>query len=99
MIEIIFTPGNSDETQAVGYATVPYTSDNETETVIETTEADISALFEQAQANGETLDGTDATLTDALANPLAYLDFISYDETNGLAFDTAYSRPSPPETG
>jgi hypothetical protein len=74
-------------------------SDNKNETVIETTEADLAALFEQAQANGETLDGTDATLADALTNPLAYLDFISYDETNGLAFNTTYSRPSQPETG
>jgi hypothetical protein len=95
MTEIIYTTDGSGSQKPIGYTTVPYSSDNNSERVIETTESDLSALFERAQANGETLDA-DATLADAVANPLAYLDFIIYDETDGLGFDTAHSRPPPP---
>lgn len=64
--------------------------------VVETTESDLAAIFEQAKANGETLDGADASIDDAVEDPLSFIDFlIIEDET--ISFDSKYARESDPE--
>jgi hypothetical protein len=45
-----------------GYATFDYSSGSEGKTVVETTEGDLAAIFEDAKAAGETLDGAKATI-------------------------------------
>lgn len=95
MIEIMFTLTNSGVKRARGYATVPYSSDNETEMVVETTESDLSAVFETAKSNGETLDGTDASIDAAVDDPLSYLDFLILDANDSILFDSDYTRQTP----
>lgn len=80
-----------------GYATVDYSSDAEDETVVETTEGDLAAVFEDAKAAGETLDGPDESIDAAIDDPLAFRDFlILVDET--IEFDSDYVRETPDGT-
>jgi hypothetical protein len=95
MIEIMFTLTNSGVKRARGYATVPYSSDNENETVAETTKADLATLFEQAKTNGETVDGADASIDAAVGDPLSYLDFLILDSDDAILFDSDYTRQTP----
>jgi hypothetical protein len=91
MIELIFTPDDSRTPRARGYATVDYASDAEEETVAETTEDSLSEIFEQAKADGETLDGADGTIDDAIDDPLAFRDYLIF-EGGEIVFDDEYSR-------
>ena len=90
-MEILFTPDGSGTARGTGYATVPYSSDAEDETVVETTESDLSAVFEAAKENGATLDGADEGIKAAIEKPLSYLDYLVL-EGGEFAFDDEYSR-------
>lgn len=93
-MELIFTPDDSGTERATGYATVDYSSNAENETVVETSESNLSAIFETAKSAGETLDGPDETIDAAIDDPLAFRDFlILVDGT--IEFDPDYVR----ETG
>jgi hypothetical protein len=63
--------------------------------VVKTTESDLAAIFEQAQANGETLDGADASIDAAVGDPLSYLDFLILDSNDTILFDSDYARQTP----
>ena len=90
-MQLIFAPDDSGTTRAIGYATVPYSSDAENETVVETTTDDLATVFENAKAAGETLDGTDTSIDAAVDDPLAFRDFlILVDGT--IEFDEDYVR-------
>lgn len=96
-MELIFTPDDSGTTRATGYATVPYSSDAEDETVVETTEADLVAIFEDAKSAGETLDGPDESIDAAIDDPLAFRDYLVL--VNGtIEFDSDYVRETPDGT-
>ena len=97
-MQLIFAPDDSGTAQASGYASVPYTSSAEDETVIETTEDELATIFETAKSNGETLDGADETIDAAIDDPLAFRDFLILDPNGAIAFDSDYVRPTPDET-
>jgi hypothetical protein len=93
-IIILFTPDSNDTHRGVGYATVAYDSSATAERTAKLSMDALIGIFEQAQANGETLAGVDATLADAIANPLAYLDFLICDAVGEVGFDADYTRTS-----
>jgi hypothetical protein len=75
-----------------GYANVPYSSDSEEETVVETTEEELTGIFETAKSNGGTLDGTDETIDAAIDDPLTFHDYLILDSNGALTFDDGYTR-------
>jgi len=91
-MELIYTPDSAGTNRVTGYATVPYSSNAEDETVVETTEADLSTIFETAKSNGGTLDGADETIDAAIDDPLAFVDYLILDADGAIAFDDAYVR-------
>ena len=95
-MELLFTPDNSGTDRGTGYATVDYSSSAEDETVVETTEGDLASIFEQA--NGETLDGSDASIDAAVDDPLAFSDFLILDDSGSVVFDSDYVRETPDGT-
>ena len=94
-MKLILRPDESGTIRATGYATVPYSSDSEDETIVETTEDDLAAIFEQAKADGETLDGADESIDAAIDDPLAFRDFLILDSNDAIAFDADYVREDP----
>lgn len=90
-MELIFTPDDSGTARGSGYATVPYSSDSEDETVVETTQENIATIFEEAKASGESLDGVDVSIGAAVEDPLTYLDYLVL-ESDEIVFDTGYAR-------
>jgi len=95
-MELIFEPDDSGTDRGTGYATVDYSSSAEDETVVETTEGDLASIFEQA--NGETLDGSDASIDAAIDDPLGFLDYLILDTEGAVAFDDGYAREQPGPT-
>lgn len=91
-MELLFTPDESGTIRATGYATVPYSSNADDETVVETTEDDLSAVFETAKSNGETLDGADASIDAAIDKPLSYIDYLILDPNDSVTFDKDHVR-------
>jgi len=91
---------NQDDQQERGaaYATIPYSSNTENETVVETTEDAIASIFEQAKADGETLGGADESIGAAIDDPLAFLDFLILDSTDTIVFDAGYVRETGDQT-
>ena len=88
---------DDQEKRGAAYATVPYSSETNDETVGETTEGDLSAIFENAKSAGETLDGPDESIDAAIDDPLAFRDFlILVDGT--IEFDSDYVRETPDGT-
>lgn len=97
-MQLIFTPDGSGTNRGSGYVTVEYSSDAEDETLVETTEDELAAVFEQAKADGGTLDGVDETLDDAIADPLAYRDYLVLVD-GAVEFDDAYVRETGDDSG
>jgi len=97
-MEVLFIPDDSGTARASGYATVPYASDAEDETVVETTEDDLAGVFENAKANGGTLDGAESTIDAAVDDPLGYLDYLILDADGAVAFDDSHVRETPDST-
>ena len=95
-MKLLFRPGDSGTDRGTGYATVKYASDVQDETVVETTEGDLASIFEQA--NGETLDGSDASIDAAIDDPLGFLDYLILDTEGAVAFDDGYVREQPGPT-
>jgi hypothetical protein len=95
---LLFTPDETGTTRGSGYATVEYASDAEDETVVETTTDKLAGVFEQAKADGGTLDGVDETLDDAISDPLSYTDYLILDDTGAIVFDDAHVRESDDST-
>ena len=91
MINAIFT-SDGDKNRCTGYTTVPYSSDLESEMVVETTEDDLASIFEKAKAEGGTLDGADESIDTAIDDPLAFRDYLILDIDDNIAFDDGYSR-------
>jgi len=96
-MQTIFTPDESGTNRGSGYATVEYSSDAEDETIVEKTESDLAAIFEDAKAAGETLDGPDETIDAAIDDPLAFLDFLVLVD-GSIEFNSDYARETPGET-
>jgi len=97
-MELLFTPDDSGTNRGSGYATIPYSSDSEDETVVETTEDGLATIFKTAKAAGETLDGPDESIDAAIDDPLAFRDFLILDSNGSIEFDADYARPKPDET-
>jgi len=97
-MNLIFTPDDSGTNRGSGYATVPYSSDSEDETAVETTEGDLTSIFENSKANGGTLDGVDATIDAAIDDPLSFIDYLVLDADGAVAFDGSYVREDPTAT-
>jgi len=95
-MQIIFKE-KGDVLRSIGYANVGYSS-NGGETVVETTEGDLAAIFEDAKAAGETLDGPDESIDAAIDDPLAFRDFLILDSDDSITFDSDYARSKPDET-
>ena len=93
-MQLIFTPDETGTNRATGYATVSYSSDADDETVVETTTDELAGVFEQAKADGGTLDGTDTPIDDAISDPLSFIDYLVLDDSGAIAFDDAYVRES-----
>jgi hypothetical protein len=91
-MQLLFTPDDAGTTRATGYATVDYSSNAENETVVETTEDDLSGIFQAAADGGVTdLAGTGEPIAAGVENPLAHRDFLVL-EGGEIVFDTGYSR-------
>jgi hypothetical protein len=97
-MKLIITPDDSGTDRGSGYATVPYSSDSEDETVVETTEDDLAVIFENAKASGGTLDGADASIDSAVDDPLSYIDYLILDSNDAIVFDPDYVREDPTST-
>jgi len=95
-MDLILTPDDSGTDRGCGYATVPYSSDSEDETVVETTETELKAIFQDAKAAGETLDGADASIDAATEDPLSFIDYLIL-EGDTVSFDSGYAREPDPE--
>ena len=92
-MELIFTPDDSGTNRATGYATVSYSSSAENETVVETTEEELAAVFQTAADSGVTeLPETGASIDAAVEDPLAYRDYLVLEDGE-IVFDDEYSRP------
>ena len=91
-MQLIFRPDGSGTTRSSGYATVDYSNNTEDETVVETTVEYLSTIFEQAKADGETLDGADGTVDAAVDDPLAFRDYLILDSNDAIAFDPDHVR-------
>jgi len=89
-MQLIFAPDESETNRATGYATVPYSSDAENETIIETVEGDVVAIFEDAKASGKTLDGADESIDAAIDDPLTFRDYLVLED-GSIAFDEGYA--------
>jgi hypothetical protein len=90
-MDAIFIPDGSGTTRMSGYTTVSYSSDTNEETVVETTESNLTSIFETAKSNDETLEGIDGTIDDAISDPLSFLDYLVL--VNGsIEFDPDYVR-------
>jgi hypothetical protein len=90
-MELIFTPDDSGMIRATGYATIPYSSDSEDETVVETTEDALATIFEDAKSAGESLDGADELIDAAVEDPLAYRDYLVLEDDE-IIFDPGHTR-------
>ena len=90
-MELLFTPDNSGTDRGTGYATVDYSSSAEDETVVETTEEELSTIFETMKSNGEVLDGAEASIDAAVDDPLAYLDYLVLEDDE-ISFDESHER-------
>ncbi|ADD07793.1 uncharacterized protein Nmag_4285 (plasmid) [Natrialba magadii ATCC 43099] len=90
-MQLIFTPDDSGTNRASGYATVPYSSDSEEETVAEITEDVLASVFQEAQDNGATLKGADESIDTAVDDPLSYRDYLILRDGE-IVFDESYSR-------
>lgn len=92
-MQLIFTPDGSGTTRASGYATVTYSSDSEEETVVETTEEELAAVFQAASDSGVTqLPETGDSIDAAIEDPLAYRDYLVLKDGE-IVFDEGYTRP------
>ena len=90
-MELLFRPDDSGTDQGTGYATVDYSSSAEDETAVETTEDELSTIFETMKSNGEVLDGAEASIDAAVDDPLAYLDYLVLEDDE-ISFDESYER-------
>ena len=97
-MELIFEPDDSGTDRGTGYATVDYSSSAEDETVVETTEDELSTIFETMKSNGEVLDGAEASIDAAIDDPLGFLDYLILDTEGAVAFDDGYVREQPGPT-
>jgi hypothetical protein len=95
MIQLIYTPDRTGTQRASGHATVDYWSDYGSERVIETTKADLVAVFKQANEDGHTLGGVDDTMQAAIDSPLKYRDYLILTDAGEIAFDPDYTRSKP----
>ena len=96
MVNAIFTEDGGEE-RCAGYTTVPYSSED-SEALVETTEDDLASIFETAKANGETLDGADASIDAAVDDPLSHLNYLILDDNGNIVFDPDYVRETPDGT-
>ena len=85
MIHVII----EDDGKVSGYATVDYSSSDETETVQETSEDELSAVFEQSGV--DELAGVDEPIEAAIEEPLRFRDFLILEDGE-IAFDEEYVR-------
>ena len=90
-MKLLFRPDDSGTDRGTGYATVDYSSSAEDETVVETTEDELSTIFETMKSNGEVLDGAEASIDAAVDDPLAYLDYLVLEDGE-IAFDPGHAR-------
>jgi hypothetical protein len=91
-MQLIFTPDDSGTNRTSGYATVEYSSNSEDETVIETTEEELAAVFQAAADSGVTdLPGEGDSIDAAVEEPLAYRDYLILEDDE-IVFDDEYSR-------
>jgi len=90
-MQLLFTPDSSGTIRATGYATVEYSSDAENETVVETTEGDLSTVFEDAKSAGESLNGAEEPIDAAIEDPLTYADYLVLKDGE-IAFDSGHAR-------
>ena len=91
-MQLIFTPDDSGSNRASGYATVPYSSSAEDETIVETTEDDLATTFEDAKANGGALDGAEETIDAAIEDPLSFIDYLVLNADGAIEFDDGHVR-------
>jgi len=75
-----------------GFSKVEVSTNSERFDVVETTEDDLAAVFEQAKADAETLDGVEETIDAAIDDPLPFRDYLIFDGDQNIAFDSGYVR-------
>ena len=84
-MKLLFRPDDSGTDRGTGYATVDYSSSSEDETAVETTEDELSTIFE-------------TSIDAAVDDPLAFSDFLILDDSGSIVFDSDYVRETPDGT-
>lgn len=91
MIQAIFEKTDGTE-RMTGYATVSYSSSDEGETVVETTQDELASVFQTAADAGvDELAGAGEPIEAAIEEPLRYYDYMIL-ESEEIIFDTEYTR-------
>lgn len=75
-MRLIFKDDGKSKAKAIGYSTVPYTSDDTDEKVVKTTENELTSVFESAQSDDESIDLQDSSLNDAVDDPISFYDYL-----------------------
>lgn len=89
MVNLIFKK-KDDVVRSIGYSSVSYSSNDDEEMVVETTEDQLSSIF--GEAGVEKLAGGDEPIEAAVDDPLAYRDYLILDENGEIVFDETYAR-------
>ena len=90
-MQLLFTPDDTGTNRATGYATVPYSSDAENETVVETTKDALSGVFQAAGDKGKTLTGAEESVDAAVEDPVSYRDYLVLEDGE-IDFDVDHTR-------
>ncbi|QBI90042.1 uncharacterized protein ChaoS9_175 [Halobacterium phage ChaoS9] len=89
MIQAIFKPDDGTN-RMVGHVSTEYTTDDESEILVETSIGELSEAFEDAPV--EELPDIGHPVNLAIENPLTYRDYLIL-ENGDVVYDENYSRP------
>lgn len=78
-----------EQIRGKGHARVDYSSSSKNETVVETTDEDLSEIF--ANADADELAGTDEPIDAAIEDPLRFRDYLILEDGE-IVFDEDYVR-------
>lgn len=74
-----------------GFSKVETSTSNSRFEIVETSEANLAAVFEDAKASGGTLDGADTSIDAAIDDPLRFRDYLVLVDGT-IEFDDDYVR-------
>lgn len=88
MVNLIFKE-KDDVVRSIGYSSVSYSSNDDEEMVVETTEDELSSIF--GEADVDEVAGGDEPIEAAIEDALAYRDYLILEDGE-IVFDETYAR-------